>query len=229
MEKSQQKNLQATKSNSDDSTEKVCPKCKGRGYIVYRVPAKQIGIYGNSEFMNDYVEKCSACNGYKPIDEDLTGVPDEFRDCDISKFNWDLYGSNISFAKDVVESFISRFKEWALKGEGLYFYSKTAGSGKTFLACCIGKSVMMKYNIRFKFITITDYIEKVSEGYSMQKQGIGGSSPAEIYKECELLVLDDMGTSLISRGRRRKSSSLLTQDCRAANPQFIRQIWSLRS
>lgn len=146
--------------------------------------------------MNDYVEKCSACNGYKPIDEDLTGVPDEFRECDISKFNWDLYGSNISFAKDVVESFISKFKEWALKGEGLYFYSKTAGSGKTFLACCIGKSVMMKYNIRFKFITITDYIEKVSEGYSMQKQGIGGSSPAEIYKECELLVLDDMGTSI---------------------------------
>lgn len=97
--------------------------------------------------------------------------------------------------KAIILNFFDKYNEWVKKGKGLYIFSKTAGSGKTFLSCCIGKSVMMRYGLRFKFITVPDYIDKVSEGYTLAKQGIP-NSPADIYKECDLLVLDDIGTQL---------------------------------
>ena len=178
-------------------TAQVCPKCKGRGYITYLESSKNHkDVYGDREFDLEYVRKCDACNGFKATAEDLTNVPDEYREACLPKFNWDIYGIDLNGRKRIAESFFKDFKKWADKSNGLYIYSKTAGSGKTFLACCLGKSVMMKYNLRFKFITAPDYFDKVSEGYALQKQGVGGSSPADIYKECELLVFDDIGAQM---------------------------------
>lgn len=125
----------------------------------------------------------------------MTGVPDIFREADITKFGFGNYKEDITATKNICMSLINDMKKWTDKGKGLYIHSKTAGSGKTFLACCIAKSLMCKYDLRMKFITVPGYIDKVAEGYKLERQGIP-DIPTTIFKTCEVLVLDDIGTQL---------------------------------
>lgn len=76
------------------------------------------------------------------------------------------------------------------QGKGLYLWSKTTGSGKTFLACCLARSLMMKYDLQMRFITAPDYISVVGDSY---KRDRGELDSSEVYRECKLLVLDDIG------------------------------------
>lgn len=186
-----------TLSHTNSTTDKdVCPMCKGRGYLVQLVNSRNYPeIYGDINIDLEFKKNCPKCKGYKPEIEDFTNAPDDCREADIYKFNFNAYSVDLSKIKMIAFDFFDNFKVWTDNGKGLYLYSKTCGSGKTFLACCLAKSVMMKYNIRFKFITVPDYIDKVSEGYSLAKQGIM-DNPSRIYNECELLVLDDIGTQL---------------------------------
>lgn len=182
----------ATTSTNDDGR---CPVCHGSGWELYTVSARELEyVYGDAAEDMEYARKCTRCLGIKPT-EDLTGAPDTMREADIYKFDFSCYGVNTAKLKQIVFSMFERYKEWAQKGKGLYIYSKTPGSGKTFLACCLGKSIMMKYGIQFKFVTAPDYIDKVSEGYTLAKQGIP-DSPAEVYKTCDLLVIDDIGAQI---------------------------------
>ena len=41
------------------------------------------------------------------------------------------------------------------------------GSGKTFLACCMAKSVMIKYDLQMRFITAPDYLKTVGDNFSI--------------------------------------------------------------
>lgn len=75
-------------------------------------------------------------------------------------------------------------------GRGLYLWSRTPGTGKTFLSYCLGKSIMMRYDLRMRFITAPNYLALVGESYKRQ-QGLNDES--QIYRECELLIFDDFG------------------------------------
>lgn len=48
-------------------------------------------------------------------------------------------------------------------GKGLYLWSNTPGSGKTFLSCCLARSLMVKYDLQMRFITAPAYIDTVGE------------------------------------------------------------------
>lgn len=177
-------------------TDDVCPVCHGNGWELFTVSARELEyVYGDAAVDTEYARRCTACMGINKSSGDTTGCPDSFREADIYKFDFDCYEADMAKRKAIILNFFDKYNEWVKKGKGLYIFSKTAGSGKTFLSCCIGKSVMMRYGLRFKFITVPDYIDKVSEGYTLAKQGIP-NSPADIYKECDLLVLDDIGTQL---------------------------------
>lgn len=138
-------------------------------------------------------KKCSKCSGIREANEDRTDVPEMFRFVDISKFDFDIYECDMSKIKRLAYSFINEFEKWEADKKGLYFYSKTPGSGKTFLACCILKSVLTRTGRRCKFITAPDYMEKVSQSYKKEK---GELDPTWIYRDCDLLVLDDIGTQM---------------------------------
>ena len=121
----------------------------------------------------------------------MTGVPPQFQDADLSKFGFDSYSRDMGNLRKITEDFLRSYRErWVKSGKGLYLWSKTPGSGKTFLACCLGKSVMIKYNLRMRFITVPDYLTKVGENYKRQ-QGI--TDETAVYRECDLLVFDDIG------------------------------------
>lgn len=192
---SQRETTKITPSTKDSSSAKYkCPTCKDRGWIMYQVsPSELEYVYGKDNMgANDYARKCPDCNGGRKFDEDLTGVPESFRFSDISKFDFDIYSKDISNIRKIANSFVKDFNEWRNYGKGLYIFSKTPGSGKTFLASCLGKSVMVKYDIVFKFITAPDYINKVGQSYK-DKEGPDGSY---IYRTCDLLVLDDIGAQI---------------------------------
>ena len=49
---------------------------------------------------------------------------------------------------------------------------------------------MMKYDLQMRFVTAPDYISVVGDSY---KRDRGELDSSEVYRECKLLVLDDIG------------------------------------
>ena len=98
----------------------------------------------------------------------------------------------MSQLRDIMVDFLQNYRErWVKSEKGLYLWSKTPGSGKTFLACCLAKSVMVKHDLQMRFVTVPDYLAKVGESYKRQP---GESDESAVYRECDLLIFDDIGT-----------------------------------
>ena len=175
----------------------VCPRCKGGGWITVRksTPRSKF-VYGDDREL-EYAEKCPECNGgEKQIVQDIrerANIPATYYDASIENFKWDIYldeNKNVvdtSMQRKFVESFINDFEKWQEKGIGFYIFSKTRGTGKTFLASCICNSLMTKYKIATKFVSASNLI-------SLSKQErLGEKNPIDVMCECKVLVLDDIG------------------------------------
>lgn len=50
---------------------------------------------------------------------------------------------------------------------------------------------MVKYDLRIRFVTAPDYLTMVGESYKRQE---GMMDKSQVFRECALLVLDDIGT-----------------------------------
>ena len=156
----------------------VCPVCGGTRWEVFKIPNAQDGM-----------RPCPKCGIV--IMNDMSGEPPQFRDANLSKFGFDSYSRDMGNLRLIAEDFLINYrKRWEKSGKGLYLWSKTSGSGKTFLSCCIGKSVMIKHDLRMRFITVPDYLAKVGESYKRQQ---GECDESAVYRECDLLIFDDIG------------------------------------
>lgn len=166
-------------SNSD-----VCPICGDTGYELFRQRAD--GYDAPVEF----ARPCTRCRTERRM-QDMTGVPPQFCDADLSKFGFGSYSREMGNLRKISEDFLKNYRDrWEKSGKGLYLWSKTPGSGKTFLSCCLGKSVMIKYDLRMRFVTVPDYLAAVGESYKRQQGEYDGSM---VYRECDLLIFDDIG------------------------------------
>lgn len=160
-----------------------CPVCGGSGWELY---LSNVEGYDTSL---EFARRCTRCSGARRL-QDRTGVPPQFHDADLSKFKFDAYSRNMEKLEKLARNFFNKFQEWGKVGKGLYIWSKTPGSGKTFLSCCLGKSIMMKYDLCMRFITIPDYLAAVGASYKREQ---GAADESQMYRECDLLVFDDMG------------------------------------
>lgn len=190
---------QTANSNPTSSTT-LCPTCKGNGWILYKPDSRLFyDIYGDTDIEpNEYAKPCPDCRGNKTryIDaneKDLTGVPEAFRFVDISKFKYNVYSTDTTTLKRIVNSFVRDYEKWEAEGRGLYIWSAMPGSGKTFLASCLGKSVMVAKDRMFRFITVPDYLAIVGESIRRER---GEEDQSLIYRTCELLVFDDIGAQI---------------------------------
>lgn len=163
----------------------VCPICGGSGWEMYSAPAE---IYGGK--MAQFAKKCSRCAG-KTAQEDFSGIP--FAECDITRFNFEAYSVNLNNIKKIAMSLVDNFEKWQNSGKGIYLWSKTSGSGKTYLASCITRSLMLKYHLQAKFVTVPDYISCVGDSYKRER---GERDKSEIIRSCQLLILDDLGAQI---------------------------------
>lgn len=119
-------------------------------------------------------------------------VPFEFIDKKAKDFNWNLYNCNVDMQKKIANAFILNFKEFEKKGKGLYIYSKTKGSGKTFLASCLVNQLIDTISINPKFITVLDFIELTKKGFKFDSC----NEEIDSIINSRLLVLDDLGVQM---------------------------------
>lgn len=180
-----------------------CSICQGTGWELYKATVFDYGFETEIEM----ARKCPRCTG-KWRNTDKTGVPDEYHEADLYKFNFEAYEVDLSNLKKLAWSLFNKFNDWQNKGKGIYLWSQTPGSGKTFLACCIAKSVMMKYDLQMRFITAPDYISLVGDSYKRER---GEVDKSMIYRECPLLVLDDLGTQMDKEWQRQEIFRLVNQ------------------
>lgn len=183
-----------------------CPVCGGTGWELY---SASIPGYPDADKPTDvlFARRCTRCTGARRS-EDRTGVPDQFHDADINKFDFGAYRQDLSKLQTMCVSFVMDFKVWSKSGKGLYLWSKTPGSGKTFLACCIAKSAMIKNDVQMRFVTAPDYISAVGDSY---KRLPGEEDHAEIYRTCEILILDDIGAQTDKEWQRQEMFRLVNR------------------
>lgn len=139
--------------------------------------------YGNVE----YAENIELSNGDFRRMRSL--MPFNYLDASMKRFKWDLYGVNVEAQQSIANSFIKHFCEYQKAGKGLYIYSRTKGSGKTLLACCLANEVMEYMDICVKFISVPDLLEMTKKSYKdfIEKEDL------EKIRMAELLILDDIG------------------------------------
>lgn len=99
-------------------------------------------------------------------------------------FRWDYYHANMDIAKKIANSYVEDFRTWRQNGMGLYICSSINGSGKTYLACCIGNELVYRYNAQVEFITANDYIGLITEDKDTAWQ----------VRDSILLIFDDIGS-----------------------------------
>lgn len=162
----------------------TCPICGGSGWEMFSAPAE---IYNGK--MAQFAKKCSRCRGKQG--EDVSGIP--FQECDIHRFNFGVYSVNLDNIKKIAMSLVDNFEKWENAGKGLYLWSKTPGSGKTFLASCIARSLILKYDLQIRFITCPGYLNHVGNSYKRQA---GQTDESAIFRNCKLLILDDIGAQI---------------------------------
>lgn len=162
-----------------------CPVCHGRGYIFWTEDRDETNPgYG-------YATDCPECKG-KKILKQATGVPMEFTEAGLDKFDFNAYSScEMERFKKVVWAFFERFEQCEKAGKGFYFWSRTPGTGKTFLACALVNSLVLRYKRQMRFVTVPDYITAVSNSFNRQK---GSQDESEAFRSCALLVFDDLGS-----------------------------------
>lgn len=113
----------------------------------------------------------------------------------MSKFDCSVYEGKADFSLRIVNAFWKQYPKWEDRGKGLYIWSKTKGSGKTFLACCLAGSIQVKYRKTVKFVSVVDYLQAVKETF---KQGPEVQNGIFGYMNCDLLILDDLGSEKTS-------------------------------
>lgn len=166
-----------------------CPVCRDTGIETYEGDS----LPGWTPYI--YARDCTACGGKVAREKEAierierSGIPDRFRrDCELSSFKADVYkdynGDEIDISKKmaVARSFVERFLEWEQEGRGLYIYSKTKGSGKTFLASCICNSLILRHAVNVRFVSASDLLD-----ISKDDAALNGLIKAKV------LVLDDLG------------------------------------
>lgn len=174
-----------------------CPICHGLMVEFYKVPVeiKEMGEDGKETTkieQHEVARPCPRCTTQLQAGVG-TGIPSQFREADIGKFDFGAYGVDLSKLRQIIESYCNHFEKARREGKGLYLWSATAGSGKTFLSCCVLRTLILKHGFQGKFVTAVDYLTAVGKSYDKFRER-GEHDPSQIYRVCPVLILDDLGT-----------------------------------
>lgn len=162
----------------------TCEVCHGTGYI----PKKIVVSEYDPDTPVEFASPCPICQGNQR--DYNTGIPKMFSEADMQKFDFTKYGEKTENIEKIISSFWKEPEQWERANKGLYIWSKTKGTGKTFLACCIASSVQVKHGKKIRFISSTNYLKTIIEA---GKREPGEQDILYAYKNCDLLVLDDLG------------------------------------
>lgn len=122
-------------------------------------------------------------------------IPFDYLDKTAKDFNWGLYGTDnqdAELGRKWSNAFIINFHKFRRDGKGFFTYSRTKGSGKTFLSICLANEVMRRYDVNVKFISILDYLDLTKKGNS----SMADKEERDGIMRATVLVLDDIGVEV---------------------------------
>ena len=178
-----------TKFMNGSNAKAYCKICRGTGYAVDDIVVPEYDPVTPVRMGSP----CPICKGRSDLGH--PGFPRSFSEADMSKFDFSAYDGKADFPMRISSTFWKKYQEWEKRGKGLYIWSKTKGSGKTFLACCLAGSIQVKYRKTVKFVSVVDYLQAVKETF---KQGPEVQNGIYGYMNCNLLILDDLGSEKTS-------------------------------
>ena len=130
--------------------------------------------------------------------ENTTNIfPEYFRSRTLDRFSLVAYSDkNQAVAKTAYAMSINFVKQYdriikEAHGGGLYFYSKTKGSGKTFLSTIIGNE-LTNLGHQVRWFATPSWLQELRESYDRES----GTSTAQVLNQArnaEVLILDDIG------------------------------------
>lgn len=172
----------------EDYTDEIfdCPLCRDSGYVLGKPCSCLKALYQTE--------------ATRELSQMLNISGQCFESFDLSYYD-DIYDpawggspkAMMSYAFNICRDYAADFKPSSVN---LLFRGGT-GLGKTFLAASIAKVVSEK-----GFSVVYDTAVSVMEAFELQKFDRGGEGAAEIasrirrYMDCELLILDDLGTEM---------------------------------
>lgn len=132
-------------------------------------------------------------------------IPSKYLMNEAKGIDWSLYGSQyecgIKNTRGKLNGYIAGFETikksedqkeepgFRPNGIGLYINSLSHGSGKTLLGCMMACRIMNIFNhVLVKYTTVPDYLEL------MKDKGDQRPEKNREYRDCTLLVLDEMGS-----------------------------------
>ncbi len=146
----------------------------------------EVEDYGAAE----YVENMEVTNGeYRRA---RAMLPFSYIGMRASDFDWSVYDEELPDQKQAVNAFILNFGAWQKEGKGLYIYSKTKGSGKTMLSCCLANELMERLDLVVKFVSIPELLEMTKKSF----KDFSEKAELDSIRIAELLILDDIGTEV---------------------------------
>lgn len=167
----------------------VCPICKGSGWKT-TVDKEGYEIYKKCEcgLLRDKI--CESRS-------ESSGIPEKYKVARLSRFSLDVYqqeGSKelIDFTYACIQCWLRDFEEMEQKGMGLYLFSGTPGSGKTFMAACLANELIRENGKRVRFATSMDIIEEIKRSWDFSS----GHSESQVLQELtdtDVLIIDDFG------------------------------------
>lgn len=153
-----------------------CEKCKDTGYI----DNKKCSCFRAAEIELIY-EQSHIKNMLKTENFNFLSY-DYYVGEDLEKFT-----KAVQICQNFVESFHRDYRN-------LFFYG-TVGTGKSFLSCCVAKELMDKGNLVIYF-SASQLFDTLSKSTFDKDSAEALSGISEDIYDCDLLIIDDLGTEL---------------------------------
>lgn len=130
-----------------------------------------------------------------------TKIAQKYQDASLKRFQYNIsnlqpkWQNVLKRNKKYAVNFVKKFKQIKDNGKGYYLFSKTPGSGKTMLACCILNG-LKRHNITTQAITTIDFLKRIKQTFDQDR--VSESSIINPLLAIDVLLLDDCGSERYS-------------------------------
>lgn len=165
----------------------VCPMCKGTGWT----------------FIDDntVIECDCGLRQRQVLDSKLrfATIPLTYRNVRIEDISTSYYKSKDNAAAmkaniEFVRRYLDNLDENTANGKGLFFWSKTKGSGKTMMATALANELINRYQRNVKFATSLDILDAIKSTYGKRDSEDTEDTLIKDLVNTGYLIIDDFGT-----------------------------------
>lgn len=164
----------------------ACPICGGSGYIL----TEENGI--------EMAVRCKCLK--RKIEQNrlrFANIPTGFCEYKLKNFSLSGYREResrecITAACKAIKIYLDRFEDMRSAGLGLYFYSRTKGSGKTRMAASIANELLERGE-QVKFATSSHILKEIKDTWRNDSE-YSESRLLDQLSIAEILIIDDFGT-----------------------------------